>query len=243
MRRIVVVLALGCAGEPGAVPDAAEPLAAGRRMLPVAPGGMDAAMVMVDVAVEVVRETAAEMPRDTVEAVRDVIESMPERPIDAMEAPVPGRPNGAACSAGAQCSSGVCVGMPGRCCDLMPGACERCPTGFVEPQPDGTTCAPGTCDGAVPLVDPQTLRVRPCVFRRNECRAGACVQVEERDCCATISVCAVGLIHGFCDVGGSWMGRGCTIDSADTAAMIMCGRRTCVEWCPVGTACRDGACR
>lgn len=132
---------------------------------------------------------ASSLPEIGVEA---GAESKPEVVLDVAQdvvEVVPGRTNGAACSAGAECASGFCVGTPGRCCDkACSGPCQSCATGYCASVNDGKVCGAETCDG--------TAAGTGCAMVQQRCKMGVCEKtvdnccVRPRYCCETTSTCS-----------------------------------------------------
>lgn len=89
------------------------------------------------------------------------------------------RPLGAACTSAAQCTSGFCVGDPGRCCDTAcAGAqfgCAGCTTGYCEDIREGQVCfnKPTFCEDNVGVT--HFCRTGECVARRTDCSKPFCV--------------------------------------------------------------------
>lgn len=139
------------------------------------------------------------------------------------------RPLGAACTSAAQCTSGFCVGDPGRCCDTacagVRHACADCSTGYCENVRDDQWCVNRPaffCEGNV--------------FVDYVCRAGACVQRRE-DCSRPYCVTNNTLyIYRWCTLEvGCATARYPTSSSVENAPSLVC--------MPPTPMCVDGQCR
>ena len=89
----------------------------------------------------------------------------------------PKKPNGQACTAGNQCTSGNCVG--GACCAVAcntPGPCEQLANTQCVTTPSGTTCEYGLKPDKTPCDDGN-----PC-STATECNGGKCEVTSVKDC-------------------------------------------------------------
>ncbi|MGE0784800.1 MAG: CAP domain-containing protein [Sandaracinaceae bacterium] len=154
-------------------------------------------------------------------------------------------PLGGACSAHAECASGVCFsGMCSQSCDWPSGAC---PTGFYCDGEATGACGPGVClpggAGAGALGD--SCHDHPDCANQF-CFEGRCTEPcnpESVGACPSGGICRVGGLpcRGGCGVAGS-LGDPCTANAQCASGMCASadGRQFCTALCDASSPCPTG---